>query len=159
MKNLYKIHEIVMIISTKDELSKVNDHEAIVIGMQKIADEWQYMLQVYEDLEYLDVMESDLKATGRILKSLFDSYELVTVNSNKKSLLKIQNKKGVVMAITMGHTGWFYTVQILDDGICWCIDENELRPAGGKMTHDDFYSGETIKVFVDTVTSEGRLKE
>ena len=159
MKNLYITDEIVIILSSKEELSEVNGHEAIVIGTQKIANEWQYMLQVYEDLEYWDVMESDLKATGRMLKSLFDSYELVTVNSNKKKLLKIRNKEGVVVARTMSNDGWFYTVRILDDGICWCIDENELRPTGKKTTHDDSYSGETIKVLVDPETGVGRLKE
>ena len=46
-----------------------------------------------------------------------------------------------------------------DNGMLWCIDENELRFTGKHRNRVNVMSREIVKVFVDPNTGEGTLAD
>ncbi len=95
------------------------------------------------------------------MKNKFDFYEIVKVNSTRLSLRKINGLEGVIRGMSQNEdTGqWGYAVDIFNDEFGWDIMEYELIATGGKDDPARYKPVATVKVIVDPVTGEGRLKE
>jgi len=96
------------------------------------------------------------------MKSKFDFYEIVKVNSSKNALREINNSEGVIRGKAQNEeTGrWGYGVSIYkDNGLIWHIMEEDLQFTGRKADPKDFEAGETVKVQVDPKTGEGSLPD
>ena len=90
--------------------------------------------------------------------------DLVKVISNKNELLKINNRIGIIRGISQSEDNpnvYAYAVDILDhnneieDG--WFIFEEDLQPTGKMANLKNFNHIESVKVYVDPETGEGKL--
>lgn len=81
MKAIYKFYEVVKVVSNNSALSEINDHEAAVLGMvENDNGKWCYSVHLLDSGESWDVMENDLKSTGRMmLREDFYDGDSVTV--------------------------------------------------------------------------------
>jgi hypothetical protein len=89
----------------------------------------------------------------------FTKNEVVLVSSNEAEFKEINNSEGVVRTFDKNELGeWIYTVSVdADDGMLWCIEEDNLRYVGKHRSRDNVISGETAKITVDPKTGEGIL--
>ncbi|WP_169719843.1 Imm31 family immunity protein [Zooshikella ganghwensis] len=82
---MYKFYEVVKVVTSRSLLSEINGQEAAILGMaQNESGQWFYSVQILENDEGWDVMESELQATGRILtrEDFYDGESLsIEVNS------------------------------------------------------------------------------
>ena len=88
------------------------------------------------------------------MKSKFDFYERVKIINpltDKKKKSKLKNAFGTVMGKTQNEDGsWGYGVSIdKDNNLLWRCSENELESLGTFAKHEDYYSGESIRVGVN----------
>ena len=98
------------------------------------------------------------------MKSKFNLYDIVIVNSNKKRLACINGKKGAIRGKSQSeenHSIFAYAVDIFNEANKveggWFIFEEDLKYTGIKANPSDFYTGESIKVRVDPKTGEGEI--
>ncbi|CAN5394310.1 hypothetical protein BH09MYX1_BH09MYX1_60300 [soil metagenome] len=61
---------------------------------------------------------------------------------------RLWGSEGVVLGRARLRNGtWDYGVQVRsDDDIVWQLPERALRSKGRKLSHEDVYTGETVKV-------------
>lgn len=90
-----------------------------------------------------------------------DFYEVVSILPCDVIPRRLWGTQGVVVGRAGDDRGaWEYTVQALADGCCcWQIEEQYLRSEGRKVTRDEIYPGEAIKVHVDPVTGKGSISK
>jgi hypothetical protein len=82
----------------------------------------------------------------------FNEYEIVQVIKGTEAT-DLVGKKGVIMSMTRSDSGlWTYSIGYpLDpkETICYSVEEKYLEPTGKFMKHEDFYTGESIRVSID----------
>ena len=78
-------------------------------------------------------------------------YEIVRIITGENT-----GKEGAIMGMAQDDDGlWGYAVHVYEDSIVWDYLETDLESTGKMDKRESFYSGETIKVYVDPETGEG----
>jgi|688.fasta_scaffold552452_2 hypothetical protein len=96
------------------------------------------------------------------MKSKFDFYDVVKINSSRNILKKINGSEGVVLGKAQNEeTGlWSYGVSVYkDNDLVWHVLEEDLLATGKKADPKNFEVVETIRVLVNPETGEGYLPD
>ena len=66
---LFQYYEVVKVVSENSTLREINGMTGAILGMaQNDNGEWSYGVQILETNENWDIRESDLVATGKLMK-------------------------------------------------------------------------------------------
>ncbi len=81
------------------------------------------------------------------MKTEYEFYEIVMVNTDDPDKIRINNLKGAILGKSQDEKGkWGYAVHIYELNECWDFMHNELKPTGEFDKEESFYDGTTIKV-------------
>jgi len=93
------------------------------------------------------------------MQALYKFYEVVKVVSNRAVLSEINGLEAAVLGMAKNDDDkWCYAIHLLDLEEGWDVMENELISTGRMMAREDFYSGDSMTIEVDSSTGEGKLK-
>lgn len=94
------------------------------------------------------------------MQALHKFYDVVLINSDRKSLAEINGQNGTILGMAENGQGdWSYSVYMLKTEECWDVMESELEATGESMKREDFYDGDSITVEVNVETGEGSFKQ
>ena len=69
MSNKFQFYEVVKVVSVNPKLSEIAGKFGAILGMAQNDDgTWGYSVHVFNEEDGWDVMESDLEATGKIMR-------------------------------------------------------------------------------------------
>jgi len=93
------------------------------------------------------------------MQALHKFYDVVLINSERKTLAEIDGQKGSILGMAENDQGnWSYSVHMLNTEECWDVMESELEATGESMKREDFYDGDSVTVGVNAETGEGSFK-
>lgn len=159
MNSLYKVHEILKVVSSKERFRELNEREVIVLAKRRISDEWVYLIQTLDTLDDLDIEERELASTGRMLKSPYDFNEIVIIDSSNADLSEINGKQAFITGMSRAKDNWYYSVQILPTDINWCVYEYDLKALNMKRYINNIEYCDSIVVTVNGETGGGEVKK
>jgi hypothetical protein len=81
------------------------------------------------------------------MKSKFAFYEVVKVRDMVGLSEKIAGREGAILGMSSDENGkWSYAVFIEGLEVCHSCEEDALDSTGKFKKHEDFYSGDSIRV-------------